>query len=203
MTVGDGDGDEHPEGTDGDFDGDEVGKAVVLGTASEDDDLKGKGDGAGEGEEVSAIERGERESLAGRNAEKVEADEGGADSGEGIAVDVAPPEDGEQKRDQDDGDSGEEGGLGGGGVEQAGGLEFIAEPHEGSDFKAGAQGSDGEAAQLAEKDDAEDDGGKGHADGVEDERGGVGERRLDDDESGAPDKSCGQQQEMGLERTRH
>ena len=45
-------------GTDGDFDGDEVGEAVVLGTASEDDDLEGEGDGAGQGEEVSAIERG-------------------------------------------------------------------------------------------------------------------------------------------------
>ena len=116
---------------------------------------------------------------------------------------MAAPEDGEEERDQDDGDSGEEGGLGGRGVEQAGGLEFIAEPHEGADLEAGAEGSEGERAQMAEEDGAEDDGGKDHAHGVEDERGGVGERRLDDDEGGAPDKGRGQQQEMSLERTRH
>ena len=67
----------------------------MLGTASDDDDLEGKGDGTAEGEQVSAIERGEREPLGGRNTEKIEADEGGGDSSLGIAVDVAPPEDGE------------------------------------------------------------------------------------------------------------
>ena len=61
-------------------------------------------------------------------------------------------------------------------------MKFVAEPHEGADLKAGAQGSDGERTQLAEKDEAEDNGGNDHAHGVEDERAGIGERRLDEDE---------------------
>jgi len=65
-----GDGEDHPEGADGDLDGDEVGEAVMLGAASEDDDLECEGDGAAEGEKVSAIERCEGESLVGRDAEK-------------------------------------------------------------------------------------------------------------------------------------
>ena len=146
VAVRDGDGDDHPEGADGDFNGDKVGEVVVLGAASEDDDLEGEGDGTAEGEQVSAIEGCEGESLVGRDAEKVEADKGGGDSGDGVAVDVASPEDSKQKRHEDDAESGEEGRLGSRGVEEAGGLEFIAEPHEGSNFKACAESSDGEAA---------------------------------------------------------
>ena len=72
MALGDGDGDEHPEGADGDFDRDQVGKAVVLGAASDDDDLEGEGYGAAKGEEVSAIERGEARVLgrAGRRGDR-------------------------------------------------------------------------------------------------------------------------------------
>ena len=175
---------------DGDFNGDEMGEAVVLGAASEDDDLEGKGDGAARVRRSPRLSEASESPWSGGNAEKIEANESGADSGKGVAIDVTAPEDGEQERNEDDGDSGEEGGLGGRGVEQAGGLEFIAEPHDGSDLKAGAESSDGQAAKLAKEDGAEDDGGKGHAHGIEDKRSGVGKRRLDDDEGGAPDKGC-------------
>ena len=170
VAVGQGDADEHPGGADGNLDGDQVGEVVVLCAAPDGDDLEGEGYGAAESEDVSAVERGQGESLPGRNAEQVEANAGGQYSGEGVAVDVTSPEEGQQDGYQHHADTGEEGRLRGRGVEQTGRLELIAQPHQGADGEARAPRTHGHGAELAAEDDHEKHGGQDHAHGIEDQR---------------------------------
>lgn len=113
-------------------------------------------------------------------------------------IDAALAEEGEEQRNNDDAGAGDEGGFGGRGEAQAGGLKGIAGEHEESDLHAGPSRGKSEATQGAPEEDGHDRGGERETDGEVDEDGNVGERVFDHDEGGAPDERGEAEGQVGL-----
>ena len=161
----------------------------------EGEEVSGEGDGAGQGEEVAGADADEEvlRGCSGWSGEKEEAGEGekGSDGG-GPArrwrVGGAKRGDDGEERDEDDDEAGDEGGLCGGGEGEAGGLELIAGCEEEADDQAGDEGAAVDVAELAVVHDGQSDEREGHAEEVEEKRGGVLEGVFDEDEGGAPDE---------------
>ncbi len=78
-----------------------------------------------------------------------------------------------------------------------GGLELIAGGEEEADDEAGEQSAAVDVTELAVVHDGQGDEGEGHAEQIEEERGGVLKSVFDEDEGCAPDEDDCQQQDVG------
>ena len=161
--------------------------------------MSGEGDGADEGEEIAEAYAAEEIQPGGSSGsgeeEKArkgqERADGGGPAGSG-GVGRAQEWDDREKRDEDDDEPGDKGGLGGSSVGQASGLELIAGGKEETDDGTQEEGSTADVAELTVVNDGQCDEGQGHAEEIEEERGGVVEGVFDEDEGCAPDRHNGQ-----------
>jgi hypothetical protein len=182
---------DHQEGADDHLHEDDLRVGKALGGAADEDDVEGEADGAANGERVADVDAAQAEEFsvgADGDGEQVESDERADDSEDGPAIDVAPPEEREEERHEDDGCTREECGFRWRGELQSGGLEFVAEPEEDSDDASGDYGGTRHAREFAVVDDGEERGGERHAHGVEEQGRHVRKCVLDENEGRAPDE---------------
>src|SRR5437899_2886054 len=187
--------DGHDEGGCADLEGCELAGRDAVRGVGQGEQMSGEGYGAGQGEEGSGAD-GDEEVLRRRSrwsGEKEEAGEGekGSD-GRGPArrwcvCGTKRWDDGEE-RDEDDDEAGDEGGLRGRSEGEARGLELIAGCEEEADDQAGEDGAMIDVAELAVVHDGKGKEREGHAEEVEEKRGGVLQGVFDKDERGTPDE---------------
>jgi hypothetical protein len=171
-----GQADGHEGGAEADLEDGELFEGNARGKTGESQDVEGESEGAGQGEEVAETDGAEVEGGAGRGGEEDEAGKGDECSEPGVPFgDVGAADskcgDGGKHGDEDDNHAGDEGGFGGGGEAEAGGLELIAHGEAGADDGAGEEGAAVHATEVAAVEEGQAKEGEGHAEEVEEERG--------------------------------
>jgi hypothetical protein len=102
-----------------------------------------------------------------------------------------------EEGDEDDDQAGDEGGFGGRGAREAGGLELVSGREKDANDQAGEDRATREIAEVAMVDDGQRKEGKRHSDEVEKKGRDVPERVLDEREGGSPDGYHGEEQKVG------
>ena len=153
-----------------------MGGGDSVGGVSQGEEMSGEGDGADEGEEIAEADAAE-EILPGGSSwsgeeEKARKGEERADGGgpaRSRGVGRAQEWDNREKRDEDDDEAGDKGGLGRGRMREACGLELIADGEQETDYGAKKEGFAADVAELTVVNDGQCDEGKGHTEEIEEE----------------------------------
>jgi len=201
--ASEGEGDGHDDGGGADLECGQLSGGNFVRGVSKREKVSGEGYGADEGEDVADAYAGEEilpcgPGWSGEEQEAREGQErsdGGGPSG-GVGVGGAQDGDDGEQGDEDDDQAGDESGFGGGGAGEASGLKLVSGGEEEADDQPRDEGCAVNVSQVAVIDDDQRDGGEGHAEEIEEERGGVVESVLDEDEGDSPDGDDSQEEDV-------
>ena len=138
-----------------------------------------------------------------RNGEEIEAEHSGQDASVDPKRESASPEEPKKQWDQDDAGAGDEAGLGGTCVLQAGGLKSVAAEHEKAESSAGEQLPLFQRSKHMRAKRRHEESCKSEANGEKNENRRVAERIFDDNKGRAPEQAAQGKRKIGLETFGH
>lgn len=200
--------DGHKDGGGADLQERELLEAHARREVRESDDVAGESESAGEREHIAEIDGVEVEARARGNGKEDDSDEGKQSTNKGVPARGARAcgaqgWNSDEKRHEDNGHAGDEGGLGWSGEAEAGRLELVSGGKKEAGDGSAEQCTAADVSDVLAINDAEADGGERHTEQIEEQRRSVSEGAFDQNEGRAPDENDCKQKQMRLRGAGH